>query len=96
MVDGVRVLLGSDWSDGIGGTSFRKGLSDVVSPTHAERLCALFGHMGARVVGVDTVSPYEVVPAPVEAVEAAPLAPAPSIPQPVEPFARASRAHRGR
>lgn len=90
MVDGVRVLLGSDWSDGICGTSFRKGLSDVVSLTHAERLCALFGHMGARVVGVDTVSPYEVVPAQ----EPAPVAP-PSIPQPIEPFARASRARRG-
>ena len=83
-MDGVRVLLGCDYNDGIGGTVFVRGLSEPVAAPHADRLVAIFGHMGARIVPVDTVSPHGVAPVRVEAVEAveaepppAPVAPAP-------------------
>ena len=83
-MDGVRVLLGCDFNDGIGGTVFVRGLSEPVAAPHADRLVAIFGHMGARIVPVDTVSPHGVAPVRVEAVEAveaepppAPVAPAP-------------------
>ena len=83
-MDGVCVCLGCDYNDGIGGTVFVRGLSEPVAAPHADRLVAIFGHMGARIVPVDTVSPHGVAPARVEAVEAveaepppAPVAPAP-------------------
>jgi hypothetical protein len=69
-VDGVRVLLGCDYNDGIGGTVFVRGLSEPVAAPHADRLVAIFGHMGARIVPVDTVSPHGAAPVRVEAVEA--------------------------
>lgn len=59
------------------------------APHIAERLRGIFGAV------VEVVGPWE--PAPVAAeVPTAPEAAPPTIPQPIEPFARASRAHRGR
>lgn len=62
-MDGVRVLLGCDYNDGIGGTVFVRGLSEPVTSPHADRLVAMFGHMGAHIVPVDTVSPHGTAPA---------------------------------
>lgn len=77
-MDGVRVLLGCDYNDGIGGTVFVRGLSEPVAAPHADRLVAIFGHMGARIVPVDTVSPHGAAPVRVEAEPPpAPVAPAP-------------------
>lgn len=85
-MDGVRVLLGCDYNDGIGGTVFVHGLSEPVAAPHADRLVAIFGHMGARIVPVDTVSPHGVAPVRVEAVEAvAPEPPPPPAPRPSKP-----------
>ncbi len=81
-MDGVRVLLGCDYNDGIGGTVFVRGLSEPVAAPHADRLVAIFGHMGARIVPVDTVSPHGVAPVRVEAVEAEPP-PAPAAAAPI-------------
>lgn len=92
-MDGVRVLLGCDYNDGIGGTVFVRGLSEPVSAPHADRLVAIFGHMGARIVPVDTVSPHGVAAAaaaaPVEPVEAEParVVPPPA-PRPSKPARR--------
>ena len=92
-MDGVRVLLGCDYNDGIGGTVFVRGLSEPVAAPHADRLVAIFGHMGARIVPVDTVSPHGVAPVRVEAVEAVDPDP-PPIPAPLP--VRPSKPSRGR
>lgn len=92
-MDGVRVLLGCDFNDGIGGTVFARGLSEPVAAPHADRLVAIFGHMGARIVPVDTVSPHGVAPVRVEAVEAVDPDP-PPIPAPLP--VRPSKPSRGR
>lgn len=92
-MDGVRVLLGCDYNDGIGGTVFVRGLSEPVAAPHADRLVAIFGHMGARIVPVDTVSPHGVAPVRVEAVEAVDPDP-PPIPAPLP--VRPSKPARGR
>lgn len=90
-MDGVRVLLGCDYNDGIGGTVFVRGLSEPVAAPHADRLVAIFGHMGARIVPVDTVSPHGVAAAaPVEAVVEQPAPPLPP------PAPRPSKPSRGR
>ena len=91
-MDGVRVLLGCDFNDGIGGTVFVRGLSEPVAAPHADRLVAIFGHMGARIVPVDTVSPHGVAAAaaPVEAVVEQPAPPLPP------PAPRPSKPSRGR
>ena len=86
-MDGVRVLLGCDYNDGIGGTVFVRGLSEPVAAPHADRLVAIFGHMGARIVPVDTVSPHGVAPVRVEAVEAVEAEPPPA-PAAAAPIAR--------
>lgn len=70
------------------GATFVDGVAqNGVTEAAATRLCGAIGP-ALRVVG-----PWE--PAQEPAQEPAPVAP-PSIPQPIEPFARASRAHRGR
>ena len=84
-MDGVRVLLDCDYNDGIGGTVFVRGLSEPVAAPHADRLVAIFGHMGARIVPVDTVSPHGVAPVRVEVVEAVEAVEAVPPPAPVAP-----------
>lgn len=83
-MDGVRVLLGCDYNDGIGGTAFVRGLSEPVTALHADRLVAIFGHMGARIVPVDTVSPHGVAAAApvVPIAEQSALPPPPPAPRP--------------
>lgn len=74
------------------GVMFVDGTAQNGCPPHiAERLRGIFGAV------VEVVGPWEPAPIAAEAPAAPEPAPAPpSLPQPIEPFARASRAHRGR